>query len=181
MGVNGKSKGNSFERKIALTLSERFESLLGIKTSFRRNPDSGSYFGGNNVQRIETYDLDYAVFGDLICPRSFLFSIECKHYKAPPSYKAVMSHAVTQWDLWLKQAEQDSTSSKKLMSLIIKYNNVEEMVFLKKPLENVYHARYQDYYIHTLNDWLKQPDGYFFNIELVQVKPLEQLNTVSIK
>lgn len=178
MAVNGKSKGNGFERKIANILSQRFEPLLQIKTSFRRNPDSGSYFGGHNVQRIESYDLDYAVFGDLICPRSFLFSIECKHYKSPPSYKSVMNHSVSQWDLWLKQATQDAVSSKKQMSLIIKYNNVEEMVFLIEPLANTYHSRYQNYYIHTLVDWLKQPDPYFFNLEQVKTKPLTEPNEV---
>jgi hypothetical protein len=164
MGVNGKSKGSSFERKIANNLSARFEDKLGVKNGFRRNPDSGSFFGGSNKARTESYSLDYAIFGDLICPKSFTYSIECKHYKTPPSFKSVISHSVTQWDTWLAQAEQDAVSSNRSMSLIIKYNNVDEIVFLKEPvLQDIVAARYKDYYIYQLSDWLSMPDGHFFN------------------
>ena len=68
MAVNGKQKGNGFERKIANLLSETFEPYLGISNGFRRNPDSGSFWGGSNLHRTLTHDTDYAVFGDLICP-----------------------------------------------------------------------------------------------------------------
>ena len=122
--INGKQKGSKFEREIANLLSERFESILGIKNGFRKTADSGSFFGGTNQLRTKTYNLDYAVFGDIICPRNFRFSIECKHYKKPPTFKAIISQKVTDWDSWLKQAEQDATSSNKLMSLLVKYNNI---------------------------------------------------------
>ncbi len=46
MGVNGKQKGNGFERKIANILSERFKEHTGLEQAFRRNIDSGSFFGG---------------------------------------------------------------------------------------------------------------------------------------
>lgn len=162
MGVNGKAKGSNFERKIANALSERFEPFLGKKNGFRRNPDSGSFFGGSNAMRTESYDLDYAVFGDLICPRNFMYSIECKHYKTPPSFQSVVTHKVTQWDQWLEQAERDATSSSRNMSLIIKYNNVDEIVFLSYPIDGTNHTRYRAYFVHLLSDWLKMPDGHFF-------------------
>lgn len=163
MGVNGKSKGNTFERKIANVLSERFESRLGNKNGFRRNPDSGSFFGGKNSMRTESYNLDYAIFGDLICPRNFKYSVECKHYKSPPSFQSVINHKVSQWDQWLGQAEKDAESSSKEMSLIVKYNNVDEIVFLKVPIPGVPHSRYKTYSIHLLSDWLKLPDDHFFD------------------
>lgn len=159
--TNGKNKGNSFERKVANLLSDRFEPMLQIKNSFRRNPDSGSFFGGSNQQRTHTYNLDYAVFGDLICPKNFKFSIECKHYKSPPTFKSVISQNVTQWDKWLQQAEQDATSSNREMSLIVKYNNVDEIVFLRNPISGK-HTTYLNYCIHLLSDWLTLPDNYFF-------------------
>lgn len=162
MAVNGKNKGSVFERKIANMLSERFEQRLGKKNGFRRNPDSGSFFGGNNAVRTESYDLDYAVFGDLICPRSFAYSVECKHYKTPPSFKSVVSHSVKQWDGWLEQAERDAASSSRRMSLIIKYNNVDEIVFLREPIPGMHHTKYRDYFVHLLEDWLKLPDDAFF-------------------
>ena len=160
--VNGKSKGNSFERKIANLLSSRFESKLGIKNSFRRNPDSGAFFGGGNAKRTESYSLDYAIFGDLICPKDFAYSIECKHYKTAPSFKSVVNHSVTQWDTWLSQAEQDSSSSNRLMSLIVKYNNVDEIVFLKEAVGTKHYTRYKQYYVYLLSDWLENPDVKFF-------------------
>lgn len=163
MGVNGKSKGNTFERKIANVLSERFEGHLGNKNGFRRNPDSGSFFGGSNAMRTESYNLDYAIFGDLICPRAFRYSIECKHYKSPPSFQSVISHKVSQWDKWLEQAENDAASSSRLMSLIVKYNNVDEIVFLKDKIPGCLHSMYRDYSIHLLEDWLKLPNDHFFD------------------
>jgi len=162
MAVNGKNKGSSFERKIANLLSARFEPHLGVKNGFRRNPDSGSFFGGSNQQRTESYNLDYAVFGDLICPRSFQFSVECKHYKTPPSFQSVISHKVTQWDLWIGQAERDAASSGRRMCLIVKYNNVDEIVFLHEPLPDTRHAKYNEYYVHRLSDWMGMEDSYFF-------------------
>ena len=53
MAVNGKAKGNSYERKIANLLSARFKDYTGIDQSFRRNPDSGSYFGGQNQKELK--------------------------------------------------------------------------------------------------------------------------------
>ena len=107
MAVNGKQKGNGFERKIANLLSETFEPYLGISNGFRRNPDSGSFWGGSNLHRTLTHDTNYAVFGDLICPKNFKYSIECKHYKTAPSLQAIINQSVKQWDTWLEQAEQD--------------------------------------------------------------------------
>lgn len=164
MAVNGKNKGNTFERKIANTLSARFESHTGKKNAFRRNPDSGSFFGGSNKQRTEDYDLDYALFGDLICPRNFRYSIECKHYKKPPSWQSLMIHSITQWDQWLSQAEQDATASNREMALVIKYNNVDTIVLLHKPIDNLHHNRYKQYFIHLFDQWLAQEDEHFFTV-----------------
>jgi hypothetical protein len=162
MAVNGKSKGSTFERKIANLLSARFEAKLGKSNGFRRNPDSGSFFGGSNKTRTESYDLDYAIFGDLICPRDFAYSVECKHYKTAPSMNGLLRHEVAQWDGWLAQAEQDATSSNRKMILVVKYNNVDIMVFLHEPISAVPHNRYKQYFIHTFDQWVQQPDEHFF-------------------
>lgn len=163
MSVNGKQKGNSFERKIANLLSETFKDYLGIPNGFRRNIDSGSFYGGSNIDRTLTHSLDYAVFGDLICPRNFKYSIECKHYKTAPSLQAIINQLVKQWDTWLKQAEQDSKASNKEFTLIVKYNNVDEMIFLKNTLHGKDTIiKYKQYYIYRLKDFLTyQPDFYF--------------------
>ena len=162
---NSKNKGNSWERKISNILSARFEPYLGIKSGFRKSQDSGSFFGGTNKQRTQTHSLDFAVFGDIICPKNFNYSIECKSYKTPPSFKSIINHNVSQWDTWLKQAEQDATAANKDMVLIVKYNNVDPIVFLHTEIPNVARNLYQHYHIHLLTDWLDLPDLYFFKSE----------------
>jgi len=174
--VNGKNKGNGFERKIANLLSTRFETETGLKSSFRRNSDSGSFFGGTNKQRTETHNLDYAVFGDLITPKNFKFSIECKHYKTAPTFQSLVNHNITMWDSWLKQAQQDATSSNRKMCLIIKYNNVDEIVLVADKLLDIYdYSKYKTWYVYKLTDFLAMPDGYFF--ERDQFLSSDQLST----
>lgn len=164
MGVNGKNKGNTFERKIANMLSERFKSFLNIEKGFRRNPDSGSFFGGSNETRTEVYGTEFALFGDLICPKTFKFSIECKHYKSPPSFQSILSKEVKEWDVWIKQAEQDSRKSEKSIFLIIKYNNAEEIVFLDNEISGISKImEYKGKHIYTLKNVLLLDNLYFFN------------------
>ena len=163
--VNGKQKGNTFERNIANMLSERFEAVTGVEKGFRRNPDSGSFFGGSNIHRTETYDTDYALYGDLICPRNFAFSIECKHYKTAPPLNAVLKQKVSQWDGWLKQARQDADVSEKKMMMIVKYNNTETMVFVDYELHGLSYPifKYGPFFVHTLKDVLELDNKEFFN------------------
>ena len=166
MPINSKQKGGQFERKIANLLSARFELITGIKQSFRRNPDSGSFFGASNQFRKETHDLDHANFGDLMCPKAFNYSIECKHYKTGPSFAAIVKGKITQWDTWIAQAKQDAINSKKAMLLIIKYNGVDEIVFLSTPVDNVPMLfPYKDVFGYRLDDLLLLDDEFFFSVD----------------
>lgn len=163
--VNGKQKGNSFERNIANMLCERFAPYTGIEKPFRRNPDSGSFFGGSNIARVDMYDTNWALYGDLICPKNFRFSVECKHYKEPPTLNSVVRGEVKQWDDWLAQARQDAKVSGKQMMLIIRYNRTDIFAFLnwkiddRKPV-----IEYKGAYLYLLEDLLKNhPDQFFFD------------------
>jgi hypothetical protein len=162
MAVNGKAKGSNFERRVSNLLSKRFEKVTGKSNSFRRNQDSGSFFGKSNVSRTETHDLDYAVFGDLVVPRNFNYSIECKNYKKPPTFQSIMKQSVAEWDKWLKQAEQDATSSQKKMLLVIKYNNVDDFVLVHDQIGDNYQLKYKHYYVYSLEQFLGQADDIFF-------------------
>ena len=181
MPVNGKSKGSSFERKMANMLSERFAAQTGIQQSFRRNSDSGSFFGGSNMRRTETHDLEHAFFGDLICPKDFKFSVECKFYKEGPTFAAIVKGKITQWDTWIAQAKQDATNSQKDMLLIMKYNGVEELAFVENmiPVLNMV-LPYSNVYGYRLADLLGLPDIVFFNhgsTETISINP--QIETIS--
>lgn len=158
-----KAKGNSFERKIANLLSERFAAKTGIDKSFRRNADSGSFFGGSNVKRTEAYDTEKATFGDIITPSTFAFSIECKHYKSAPSFALLMKQDVKDWDKWIGQAGQDCISANKKMVIIIKYNAVEEFVILNESFGLTPLLNYKQYTIVSLAEFLKLPDSVFFD------------------
>lgn len=162
--VNGKNKGNTFERKIANLLSKRFKDRLGIDQGFSRNPDSGSFFGGTNQKRKDTHNLEYAVFGDLICPRSFKFTIECKHYKTAPSFQSIVKGSVSDWDKWLSQAHQDAENSDKDFMLIVKYNNVDEMVFTNFLIDGLSTIlTYKEKHVYRMADVLQLDDNFFFN------------------
>lgn len=165
MGVNGKQKGNSFERKIANLLSDRFAEHTGIEKPFRRNPDSGSFFGGSNIDRKDVYDTEWAIYGDLICPKNFNFSIECKHYKTPPTLNAILKGEVTEWDKWISQARQDSKASEKAMLIIIKYNRTETLTITEKDtISNDPIIIYKDTEIHTLDAVLQEENPFFFPV-----------------
>lgn len=159
--VNGKQKGNTFERIIANMFSERFLQTTGVEQSFRRNPDSGSFFGGSNISRTETHNLDYAIYGDLICPRNFLFSVELKFYKDAPTFNSILRQEVKQWDTWIEQCVQDSAAANKKFLLIIKYNRTEilSMVASKEVSNGI---PYGNYSVLPLSTLLKQPDDFFF-------------------
>jgi hypothetical protein len=163
VSINSKNKGSTFERKISTALSARFAALTGITTAFRRNPDSGAFFGGGNKSRTDTHDVDHANFGDLLCPVGFKYSIECKHYKTPPTFNAMMSGDVKQWDGWLQQVEQDSAKSNRSPLLIIKYNNVSEIAVVKQLHPDIsLRFAYKLNYFYLLEDLLTLPDSVFF-------------------
>ena len=163
MAVNGKQKGNKFERDIANKFSARFADYTGIEKSFRRNPDSGSFFGGTNIGRKEVYDTDWAVYGDLICPRNFNFSVECKHYKKAPPLTAILKQKVSDWDDWIAQAKQDAEASDKEMLIIIKYNNTETLTMTMPGVTTLLPMiNYQGVEIQRLEHVINLKDSLFF-------------------
>ena len=162
--VNGKQKGNKFEREIANIFSERFAAYTGIEQSFRRNPDSGSFFGGKNVARAETHDTDWAVYGDLICPKAFRFVVECKNYKKPPTFKSLIDDNISEWDGWLEQVRADARACGKYPLLIIKYNNVPTFVLVDwSVLKGEYVIDYGGARVFPIATLLEQDDPFFFD------------------
>jgi hypothetical protein len=162
--VNGKQKGNKFERDIANKFSDIFAEYTGIEKAFRRNPDSGSFFGGSNVDRKDIYDTEWAIYGDLICPRNFNFTVECKHYKSAPILNAILTENVSEWDDWIGQARQDAEACGKIMLIVLKYNRTQTLTITEKDTiidEPI--ILYKDTEIHLLEDVLKiDPEPFFF-------------------
>jgi hypothetical protein len=164
MAINSKAKGNTFERKVSKILSDRFCERTGLEVAFRRNIDSGSFFGGRNQIRASTHDLDKATFGDIVTPVDFAFTVECKHYKTPPTFASIMKQNNKQLDTWLEQAEQDAESSGKKLVVIAKFNNVDEMAVVKELFGTMKSViNYKEYSICTLEDFLAQDTDHFFD------------------
>jgi hypothetical protein len=162
MPINSKQKGNGFERKIATILSDRFAEWTGKTASFRRNADSGSFFGGSNQTRTESHDLSKAEFGDIISPLDFKYSLECKFYKTPPSFSMILQQDCKMFDEWIKKVEQDAANADRLPCIIMKFNKVQETVMVREltGVEPVFH--YKAYHIVTLKNFLTQPSEWFF-------------------
>lgn len=119
MAVNGKKKGNSFER----TVVKEFKELFNHE-GFERNAFSGSLYGGSNRFRMQGKDKDHtgSVVGDVIVPTGFPFTLECKAYKDLDFHNIIQGES-KQLDEWISQAEDDANSVDKDFILIIKINN----------------------------------------------------------
>lgn len=166
MPTNPKQKGNRFEADTAKILSERFQPRLGVEQGFRRNIDSGAFYGGSNTHRMESHNLDYAIFGDIVVPRDFRFIIECKHYATAPKLTSVFT-GNAQWDGWIGEAEHDSKSSEKDWLLIMKYNHVKPMVVCNKDLLYNYEVGNtisygENYIVALLDNLLELKDDFWF-------------------
>jgi hypothetical protein len=117
--INSKGKGNAFERDIVKLFKVLFED-----EGFERNAFSGSLYGGSNRHRMQGMNEEHtsAVCGDIICPKDFPFSIECKAYKEL-DFHNIINGKCTTLDEWIEQAEDDAKASNKEMLVIIKINN----------------------------------------------------------
>jgi len=94
-----KAKGNSWERTVAMYLSDLYQS------SFHRIPNSGAYVGGKNSVRKESLDTNQvkSFKGDIAAPDSWVnFNCECKSYGDFPFHQ-VLAGSCKQLDAWLEQ------------------------------------------------------------------------------
>lgn len=128
MGINGKKKGNSYEREIANEFSERFND------TFRRVPQSGALVGGMNRDRNLTLrqDAQEILAGDIISPAWFPFSIECKNYgeKTGPNIYCILEKSDKKMDEWVAQGRGDAEFSKKEFLLVIKITRRAEYMMV---------------------------------------------------
>jgi hypothetical protein len=94
-----KAKGNSWERTIAIYLSDLYSE------SFIRAPGSGAYIGGKNQSRTQfLHEGQIRNFkGDIVPGESFTkFNAECKSYADFPFHQ-VLAGSCKQLDTWLDQ------------------------------------------------------------------------------
>lgn len=131
---NGKRKGNCYERNVANDLSKRFDD------TFRRVPQSGAFVGGINrhKNRYLREDAQEILAGDIICPKWFCFSIECKNYNHSPKLHNLCSIGDRDLDSWIKQAKGQSEVSGKDWLICFKVTEYrgKEFVVLEQEVFN---------------------------------------------
>lgn len=153
--INSKKKGNRIELEFSKILSERFNKI------FKRVPMSGA-FGTRNRNSNIREDAQEILSGDIICPKNFKFSIECKS-RIDFNFWDMLNEDTKHLDIndWIWQAENDAMISKKQPLIIIKINNRKPFVLFPKKL---YEGKviYENYTIMRFDYFLQMKDEFFW-------------------
>ena len=106
--VNSRAKGSTFERQIANTLNERFNTA-----EFSRSPGSGAFATTHTLP-------DYLkIYGDLITPENFKYCIECKKGYNKENLYSLYNYSSHFWK-FIDQCEKDSEKCQKIPMVIFK-------------------------------------------------------------
>lgn len=124
--VNGKKKGDSYERLVAKDLSKKFHD------TFRRVPQSGAIMGGQNrfYNKDLRKDAQEILAGDIITPQWFPFTVECKNYKDTPKIRNLLSNGDKDLDQWIKQAKGESEVAGKPWIIVFKVTDIRGKQFV---------------------------------------------------
>jgi hypothetical protein len=151
-----KAKGNSWERTIAIYLSELYES------SFHRIPNSGAYVGGKNSIRKESLDTNQikSFKGDIAAPDTWTnFNSECKSYADFPFHQ-VLAGSCKQLDTWLDQLMSVAEDGD-LNILFVKINRKGKFVAVQSKYTWVT-DQFMYYTSKNQGDWVIVDFGHFF-------------------
>lgn len=143
--VNSRTKGNTFERKVAAILNTRFNT-----DEFCRSPGSGAFATTHKLPD------HLQIYGDLITPKSFKFIIECKKGYNKENLCGFFREN-SEIRSFIRQALRDSIKSKKSFLVIFQQDRQQVLSIFKK----------EDFTYRLLDDYLKWSDYI--------ITPLEQL------
>jgi len=154
-GINSKAKGNRNENYFAKILTERFNK------EFKRVPQSGAW-GTRNRSFNVNEDAKDILSGDLICPKDFRFSIECKS-RENFNFWDMLNEDTRHLEIndWVIQVENDAIVSGKEPLILIKINNRKPFVlFHKSLLEGK--VTYRNYTVMRFDYFIQLDDKFFF-------------------
>jgi hypothetical protein len=117
--VNSRQKGSSFERGISKLLNDTFNT-----DEFCRSPGSGAFA---TTHKLPEY---LKIYGDLITPENFRFTIECKKGYNNINIYSLLDYSSKFWE-FLAQSEKDSKSSKKESMVIFKQDRKPTLAIVK--------------------------------------------------
>lgn len=155
--INSKSKGNRFERQVVEIFNERFKT-----TDFCRTPGSGAFATSHTLPE------HMQIYGDLITPKNFKFTMEMKAGYNKESVESLFNPK-SQLRQFIEQAERDAVKAKKEFIIILKQNNREPVCILKNDkchIENELKNKtilWQNYLLVQLKDLLALSDWFFLS------------------
>ena len=140
---NSKAKGSAFERKVAKILNEHFET-----TDFQRSPGSGAYATTHNLPD------HLKIHGDLITPKNFIYSIECKKGYNDLDLYSLLNPNSKIYE-FIKQAEKDADPAKKEAIVLMAQDRRDIIALIKEDSHisnqlNINNKRI----IHILNNYI---------------------------
>ena len=149
--INSKKKGASFERKIAQTLNERFNTK-----EFCRTPGSGAF---GTTHQLPSHLI---VHGDLITPQNFKYAIECKN-----GYNLDMADLLSsksELDKFIDQAQLSAKKCNKDWMVIYKKNHSKELVIVESQIPSLhnYICVSNRFYVYYLKDVLSLTNDFWF-------------------
>ena len=117
MGKKSKRLGKSFEYEVRDILRQATD------LNFERTPLSGAWIGGENTYKAEVgrEDVTEIMTGDIICPKGWRWTVECKNEADVPVHLLFMGDNCEKVNSYLEQVYNDSQTSKKEPLLVMKY------------------------------------------------------------
>lgn len=103
---NSKVKGNSFERKVCKILNEHFQTQ-----EFCRSPGSGAFANTHKLPE------QFKIYGDLLTPKNFKYSIEIKKGYSDISVSDIFDKKSKLW-MFVRQSKSDANSGKRKWMVI---------------------------------------------------------------
>lgn len=170
----GKTKGSGFERKICKLLSLWYSEDTRDDIFFR-----SASSGAMATQRFKKGKDTCGQSGDITSTDTegikFInkVSIECKHYKSF-GFEFLLFDKPSKVSEWWIQADRDAFRSRKMPLLIIKRNNVPEVVILKYSFKLMAEQ-------YCGNDVVSSMLSFYLNGELVCITTLDKFLNLSSK
>tara|TARA_R110002033_G_scaffold54131_1_gene102494 strand:+ start:5982 stop:6515 length:534 start_codon:yes stop_codon:yes gene_type:complete len=157
--VNSRTKGNAFERKVCSLLNNRFAT-----DNFCRSPGSGAFASTHKLPE------HLKIYGDLITPENFKFTIECKKGYNKENLCSFFKPK-SEIRKFIKQSEKDAKFSKREPMIIFQQDRNTIIVITRRSSyewdvceESSIETKliYKDYVICPLEELLKVGDEFFF-------------------
>lgn len=126
--VNGKQKGNAYERSVAKLLT----NLFGAE--FYRTAHSGAYTGKSNSFRRDSMSSETAkaFVGDIIPPEGYNIVIECKNYASiRGGFNGIVAGDCAGLEGWIGEVHFDSRNELPHL-LFFKINKLGQFIALPK-------------------------------------------------